>query len=310
MESVHRGLVVVADADGRVRASLGDPATPVYVRSAAKPFQALAVLRLLDDAGISLDDDAIAIATASHEGNDEQQIEAARLLALADLDERALATPPALPASVPTLRTQREATSLAHNCSGKHAAFLLAHTAIGGDPADYLDLGSRLQREIHDGLARACDAVPRGPGVDGCGAPAWILPLQGLAVGFARLAAGTDAFLLRVADAMRVRPDLVGAADASDTLLMRADARVVAKRGAEAVFGAGIGRDGTSFGVAVKVADGGVRAAGPSVAAVLDALGAHMPEDLLRPPVMGGGRRHGVLEPDAAVVDVGVDAQS
>ena len=298
VESQHRGSVVVADVEGRVLAALGDAAHPTYVRSAAKPFQAVATLDLLASGGVALDSRGLAIATASHEGTADHQVEAARLLAMAGLDEAALRCPPALPGDEAALIEQGEATPLAHNCSGKHAAFLLAQVTAGGAPQHYLDLDSALQRRVHRALAELTDTAPTGPGVDGCGAPAWVLPLSGLATGFARLAAGTHG-LAPVAAAMRAAPDLVGGEDSVDTRLMRADRQVVAKRGAEAVLAAGLiprPRARGALGVAVKVEDGGERAVGPVVAAVLAALGAAVPEAVAAPVVLGGGVAHGALE--------------
>lgn len=304
VESLHRGAVVVADASGRVRGAAGAADHPTYVRSAAKPFQALAVVGALADAGVALDPVGLAIATSSHEGSDDHQIEAARLLALAGLDESALRCPPALPGDLSTLLDQRVPTPLAHNCSGKHASFLYAQAALGDDPADYLDVGTPLQRRIRDALAETTGAEPEGPGVDGCGAPAWVLPLSGLAVGFARLAARADG-LAPICDAMRGAPFLIGGDGAVDTALMRADDRVVAKRGAEAVLAAGFASEGApTLGIAVKIEDGTQRAAGPVVAAVLEALGARVPPGVLVPPVLGGGRPHGALEVDPGVAQV------
>jgi L-asparaginase II len=301
-ESVHRGSVVVADSAGRVLAALGDAQLPTYVRSAAKPFQALATLALLDRVGVELDGPGLAIACASHEGSDTHQIEAAQLLAMAGLDESALLCPPSLPMDLATLLDQREPEALAHNCSGKHAAFLLATVAAGEDPARYLDPESAVQRAVRDALATALGAPPEGPGVDGCGAPAWRLPLSALAVGFARLAAGSHG-LEPVRRAMRRHPDLVGGAKADDTALMQADPDVIAKRGAEAVFAAGLIAQGRGMvGVAVKIEDGGQRASAPVVAAVLEALGARVPKALRHRPVMGGGRPRGEIEVEEAVV--------
>src|SRR3712207_5408745 len=96
VESVHRGHVAVCDPDGRLLGSLGDARQEVYPRSSLKPFQVVATLELLREAGVTLDVDKIAIATASHDGTDDHQIEAAHLLALAGLDETALQCPPAL----------------------------------------------------------------------------------------------------------------------------------------------------------------------------------------------------------------------
>jgi L-asparaginase II len=296
VESVHRGHVAVCGPDGRLLSALGDGRRDTYIRSAVKPFQALAVLEELDTAGIDLSGEGLAIACASHYGSDDHQIEAAHLLSVAGLDESALRCPPALPVDRAADLDQREPTALAHNCSGKHAAFLLAQVAAGRDPSTYLETGDPLQQSIRRHLERVCDASAHGPGVDGCGAPAWRVPLAGLATAFARLIQADEPDLARVKRAMCARPDLIGGSQSPDTELMRADERVVAKRGAEAVFAAGGLLDGGAVGIAVKISDGSNRAAAPVVAAVLEALGATVPSELLRPLVLGGGEPHGALE--------------
>lgn len=301
VESVHRGHVVVCTPDATIVTALGVPDRLTYVRSTVKPFQALAVLDMLAEEGIAMDTDALAIACSSHDGTDTQQIEAARVLAEAGLDESALQCPPAFPRDVAAARSQAEPHPLAHNCSGKHAGFLWATVAAGDDPAGYLDVDSGLQQRVARRLADACGATPQGPGVDGCGAPAWLLPLQALATGFARLAAGSTPPLLQVRDAMRARPLLVGGPASVDTALMRADTGVVAKRGAEAVFAAGVVAGASSLGVAVKIVDGAPRADGPVVATLLAALGRAVPDSVARPQVFGGGRPQGVLEVDPVV---------
>ncbi|MGH8907389.1 MAG: asparaginase [Egibacteraceae bacterium] len=302
VESAHRGHVVVADAEGTVAVSLGDPEREVYARSAVKPFQAMGSLDLLDRAGLALDTDGVAIACASHTGSTLHQVEVARLLALADLDEHALRCPPALPWDVGTLLDQRVPTTLAHNCSGKHAGFLLATRAAGADPAAYLDQESPVQRAVRARLAEATSSEPRGPGVDGCGAPAWIVRLAGLATAFARLATG-DGSYRRVRDAMTRRPHLVDGPGEQDTVLMLGDHRVVAKSGAEAVLAVGFHsqRHGP-LGLATKIEDGSSRATGPVLATALRALGGQVSEILVRPLVLGGGRPHGALEPDPAIM--------
>jgi L-asparaginase II len=301
VESVHRGAVTVCDDAGVVLHATGPAGAPVYARSALKPFQVLAVLEVIEG-HVDLSDDALAIACASHEGGDDHQIEAAHLLALADLDEGALGCPPADPADRAALRDSPEPTRLAHNCSGKHAAFLLAEVTAGRDPSGYLDPAGALQRSVRDHLERSCAAALDGPGVDGCGAPAWLLPLTALATGFARLAAGADPRLARVRRALRARPDLVGGTGQPDTALMRSAPGVVAKRGAEAVFAAGAVVGGRGLGVAVKLADGGSRAAGPVAAQVLSVLGLPVSGDLCAPVVLGGGEPHGALRvPDPLV---------
>jgi len=268
----------------------------VYPRSAVKPFQALACRQLLASVEIALHGTGLTIACASHRGSAQQQIEAAHLLALADLEESALRCPPDWPADREALCDSDAPAALAYNCSGKHAAFLWAHTATGGPPEGYLDVDSPVQQRVREVLTEVTGAPPTGPGVDGCGAPAWRLSLVRLATGYARLAAAAqDTDLGAVRTAMLDRPELVGGPGCADTDLMAADGRVVAKRGAEGVLAAGFARPRGPVGVAVKVADGAGRAAAPPVAAVLRALGATVPADVARVPVPG--RAQAWLEP-------------
>jgi L-asparaginase II len=305
VESVHRGHLVVAEPDGTVVTALGDPDLQLYPRSALKPFQALGSLDLLDEAGVTLDTEGVAIACASHTGSAAHQVEAARLLALGDLDESALRCPEALPWDLETLLDQRAPTRLAHNCSGKHAGFLLATAAVGADPAGYLVRDAPVQRAARGRLAEATSSQPCGPGVDGCGAPAWIVELRRLAAAFARLGSKRGPYG-RVAGAMRQRPDLVGGSGRADTLLMLGDHRVTVKSGAEAVIAAGFDDQWHGpLGLAVKIEDGSRRAAAPVLAAAVRALGGTASESVARPPVLGGAQPRGAIEPDP-VVDAAV----
>lgn len=247
----------------------------------------------------------LASACGSHTGTAGAQVEAAHLLASAGLDESALRCPPAWPHDTAALRAADAPTALAHNCSGKHAAFLWAHTATGEDPEGYLDERAPVQRGVRDTLAELTGAMPTGPGVDGCGAPAWRLPLLRVAVGFARLAASRTGggAAGEVAAAMSAYPELVGGPGCTDTALMAADTRVVAKRGAEGVLAAGLVTRRGPVGVAVKIADGGNRATVPPVAAVLRALGATVPGDLLRTAIPAGGPPQGWVEGTPYLVD-------
>ena len=70
VESLHFGSIVVNDSRGRVVASAGDPATPVVLRSTAKPAQ---ILPLLDTGAADrfrFSDEAIAVMIGSHGGEE------------------------------------------------------------------------------------------------------------------------------------------------------------------------------------------------------------------------------------------------
>lgn len=300
-ESAHLGHVAVANADGGLVAGLGTPHALVYGRSALKPLQTVATLEALAAVGRDLAGEGIAIASASHQAAVAQQVEAAHLLACAGLDESALRCPPARAVDAAALDEDPAPTRLAHNCSGKHAGFLLAHTASGGEPATYLDPEAPLQQRVRAVLERCAGAPPEGPGVDGCGAPAWLLPLSGIAAAFARLAAAASDPLARVRGAMVRWPHLVGGETAVDTGLMRTQPGVVAKRGAEGVLAAGWMAPAGARGVAVKVADGAGRATGPVVGTILAGLGACVPDEVRWPVVLGGGQPRGRLSASADV---------
>lgn len=292
VDALHTGHVAVTDRNGRVLAAHGDPATVIYPRSAVKPFQAAAAMRL---AGCRPHTDEIAVMAASHVGGDGQQAAVVRLLDRAGLSSAALRCPPALPTAGQVRCQGPEPTRLAHNCSGKHAGFLLATVRAGDDPSDYLDPDTTVQRAVLTMLRSVCGTEPQGPGVDGCGAPAWRVPLASLALAFAALAVAEDE-LADVATAMRTRPDLVAGPGVVDTELMGAERAVIAKRGAEGTLGFVVRRSEGPVGVAIKVGDGNVRAVGPVAVAILERLGVRGPSDLRRPAVLGGGEPRGAIE--------------
>lgn len=301
IDALHAGHVAVVDPAGRVRAAHGDPSVTCYPRSAVKPFQAAAALTLCDT--LRPPSDEVAIMTASHVGARVHQAAVTRVLDRAGLTPGALRCPEALPVDPAMLRQHPPPTRLAHNCSGKHAGFLLADVAAGGDPARYLALDAPVQMAVRTWLGDVSGVDPAGPGVDGCGAPAWRLPLAALGRGFAVLAAADDVVLASVADAMRTHPGLVGGDGVVDTVLMRAERRLLAKRGAEGVLGIAVRSDAGPLGVAIKVSDGAVRAMGPVAVAVVERLGLHGATGLRRPPVLGGGTEHGGVEVTTTLVE-------
>jgi L-asparaginase II len=277
VESVHP-VHAVAVRDGEVVAEAGDRELLTSLRSSAKPFQALPLVRARDD----LDEADIAIASASHRAEPEQ-IEAVR---------RLLGKAPATEAELEVgLQEGRPQQPIYHNCSGKHAGMLATCRARGWPTAGYRLAGHPLQDEILAEVFAAADVEPAAveTAVDGCGVVCFALPLERVAFMFSRLQAREGG--LRVAQAMQTHPQLVGGAGQTDTELMRAVPGWIAKGGAEALFCAA-GPDGT--GVALKTRDGGYRALRPAIAALFGRLGhdlgdrfAHVPVRNSRGEVVG-----------------------
>jgi len=302
-ESVHLGSVAVCDPDGRLVAGAGDPDRLVFSRSSMKPLQAAVSFSRIGD---ELPTDLVAIGCASHNAEPEHVRAVRRLLRGGGVSPNALRTPPDVPARHEDAQDVARPRPIFHNCSGKHAAMLRACAARGWPLETYRERSHPLQRQIRAAVAIGTDVEDPTIGVDGCGVPVFGLPLRAMATLFARLARPERLGRLapratRCVDAMREHPHLVAGTGRTDTVLMGAVPGVVSKGGAEALFCAAILEPG--LGVAVKIADGGDRAAGPAIIHALRSLGAidDVAFDALgrvaRRPVLGGGRPVGELEP-------------
>jgi L-asparaginase II len=265
---VRRGGLVEAEhhvhaaavRDGELVASAGDPRLLTFLRSSAKPIQALPVARAYDD----LDSRELAIASASHLAQ-PMHLEAVRmLLRRAHCDEDDLECGPE---GTPPSR-------LKHNCSGKHAGMLAVCRAHGWRTEGYRLPGHRMQRQNLEDVARAAgmDEDEIRTATDGCGVVTFALPLERMARMFAAFESSREG--KRVADAMRAHPEHIRGAGATDTELMQSLPGAIAKGGAEGLIcGALVG-----VGFALKAADGSQRGLRAALAAFLPELGYELPD--------------------------------
>ena len=293
VESRHRGAVAGLAADGTQVISVGDTAAPFFPRSANKPLQAAAMLRL----GLDLDGELLALAAASHSGEDFHVEGVRKILSGAGLTEDDLRCPPSWPLDPETARQViargEDMSRIRMNCSGKHAA-MLATCAVNGWPTgSYLDPRHPLQQAILRTVEELAGQRVPATGVDGCGAPLLALTLAGLARAFRMLvlaAPGTPE--RRVADAMRAHPEWTSGTSRDERKLMDAVPGLLVKGGAEGVdaFALSDGRAG-----AVKIDDGAHRARTPVTVAVLRLLGVTVPDELATSPVIGGAAEVGVI---------------
>jgi L-asparaginase II len=283
VESCHRGAVAIADADGRVLLGLGDIERPVYPRSAVKALQAIPLLESGAADAFGLGQAELAIACASHSG-DDAHIKAVRsLLAKAGLDEAQLACGAHWPigerASRELTRAGATPTPIHNNCSGKHAAMLATAVQRGNDPSGYERLQHPVQQEIRRVISEFCGVTLEQDeiGIDGCSVPTFAMPLAAVATGFARLVGGrglssTHAMAARrLVKACFAAPDLVAGEGRFDTIVMRGLPNIAfAKGGAEGVHCAALPALG--IGIAVKVDDGTKRGAEMALAVLLAKL--------------------------------------
>jgi L-asparaginase II len=294
VESRHRGSVLVLGADGQPAWSVGEVTAPMFPRSANKPIQAAAMLRC----GLDLDGKLLALAAASHSGEDFHVAGVREILSRAGVPESALQCPPALPMDE---AAQREILSrgggpdrVHMNCSGKHAAMLASCVVAGWPTSSYRDPGHPLQVAIRATIEDLAGELVAATGVDGCGAPLFSLSLTGLARALQAMVTASPATPERkVADAMRAYPEWTSGTRRSERALMAAVPGLLVKSGAEGVDGLALA-DGRV--VAVKIEDGAARARPPVAVALLRRLGVTTGpgvadaalDEIASVPVMGG----------------------
>jgi L-asparaginase II len=293
-ESVHFGAVVGLSSTGQVEFAVGDPTTAIYPRSATKPMQAVAMVR----AGLRLPPELLALVCASHDGSPRHLDAVRQILASAGLDERALANTPDLPldegeAEI-VLRHGGGRTPLQMDCSGKHSG-MLAASVINGWPTDsgYLSSQHPLQQQITSVIDVLAAETHSHIGIDGCGTPAHVISLLGLARAFRTIAIGdADSAGDAVYRCMTDHPDLVGGDGRDVTHFMRNVPGLMAKDGADGVFAAAL-PDGRA--VALKIADGANRARPAVLIAGLQALDIDTSavEPLVTEWILGHGQRVG-----------------
>ena len=257
VEGVHRGSLVVLDAAGDVVVARGDVTTPVFPRSSNKPLQAAGLVEL----GYDRRDDLLALAAASHSGEQFHVDGVRRILAAVGLDDAALRTPAEWPigeqAYRDAVRSGAEPRSETMNCSGKHAAMIATCVAQGWSLDDYRSLDHPLQQHLAGTVERLAGERIAATGIDGCGAPVLALSLTALARSYARsVTAEPGAPEREVADAMRAFPAYVGGTGRDVTELMAGIPGLLMKDGAEGVLAAAL-PDGRAF--ALKVDDGAER---------------------------------------------------
>jgi L-asparaginase II len=296
VESVHRGAVAIADADGEIVFSLGDIETPTFPRSSLKMVQALPLVESGAADAFGLGPEQLALACASHSGEPMHTERVAAWLERIGCTEQDLACG-AHPSRVEAvndamIKRGEKPTRIYNNCSGKHSGFLTVCRHWDIATQGYEHRHHPVQEAVEKALCELASVKSVEAGVDGCVAPAFALPTSAFARALAQYAdpraqkkPRADA-MKRLVAAMMAHPELVAGTGRSDTIVMNAaKGRIATKAGAEAYYAAIVPEAG--LGIAVKIDDGAGRAAETAIAAVLDKLGllgedAH---EVLRAPI-------------------------
>ncbi|MBM2290553.1 asparaginase [Sulfitobacter pseudonitzschiae] len=276
MESVHRGHAVVCDDSGQIVHAWGDPQTVILPRSSAKMIQALPLIESGAADAHGLGTEHLALACASHNGAAIHTDRVTKWLDHLGLDDGDFRCGPQEPddreARNALIRADARPCQMHNNCSGKHSGFLTLNKHLGAGP-DYVDPDHAVQRACLEAFERVTGESSPGFGIDGCSAPNFATSLHGMARAMSHFAAApTGSAEERLRTAMTLHPDLVAGEGRACTNLMRAmGGKVAIKTGAEAFFIAIIPE--LKMGVALKIEDGGTRAAECAIAAILVKLG-------------------------------------
>jgi len=290
VESFHRGALAIVDAEGTVHTELGDIERPIFPRSAVKVLQALPLVESGAADRLGLTDEELAIACASHGGEERHARTAAAMLAKAGVDANALECGAHWPYNDAALKALAAAgaqpTVLNNNCSGKHAGFVCLGCMMADGPdvagflRGYVKPEHPVMREVSAALQASTgfDLSNAACGTDGCSIPTYAIPLRHLAHAFARVATGVGLregharAALRLRQAVARAPYMVAGTGRFDSRVMeRLGERVFCKVGAEGVYCAALPERG--LGVALKMDDGNnARACEVVMAGVIEAL--------------------------------------
>jgi L-asparaginase II len=271
VESIHSGAAAVVDSEGRLLASYGDPQAVSFMRSAAKPFQALPFIEMGGAEKFGFDPSEIGLICASHSGTDEHRSALIKLQAKIGITETDLLCGTHPPFHQPTvealLLNGEKPTPNRHNCSGKHTG-MLAHALMRGlELSRYLDMDSPVQQSILHTFAEMCELPVENVelGIDGCSAPNFAVPLYNAALGLARLSdprglnEARRAACLKIFKGMTGSPGMVAGPGRFDTVFMDTKrGSILTKTGAEGyqIFGIPAHNGKPGMGIALKISDG------------------------------------------------------
>lgn len=292
LENVHYGAVTVVDERGNVLHKAGNPQHMTYLRSAAKPFQALPAMKRRIDERYGLSGEETALLAASHRGEAYHIDALESMYRKMGLDEEQLRCCSTYPlneeAKAQRHRDHEAKRRIFHNCSGKHAGLLGLCKHLGWDESTYYELAHPVQQEIAAAVALIAE-VPQASipyGTDGCGLPVFALPLHKIAYAYMKLACPdkiADAELggaaERIGRLMNEHPDMIADRQFVCSALLK-DSNLVAKGGAKGVYGIGLRKE--RLGISLKVSDGAEHVWPCVIASILERIGYSNTETIKR----------------------------
>jgi L-asparaginase II len=281
VEAYHRAHVAVVDTKGNIRFSSGDPHHFTFTRSCIKPIQALPVLVSGAADHFEFTEEEIAMCMASHSGQDFHIRIIESMMEKIGINMKNLECGGHSPFHKETAKSLKgDFTQLHDNCSGKHTGAIAVCKSMNWDTKTYTSLDHPLTREIVRIIAELSGMGQKDIhlGFDGCDIPNFGMPIDKLALLFAKLAdpggIPLQHHLERMKQAFIRNPRIIAGDNRFDTVLMMDHpGKLLSKAGAAGLQTMAAKIDGEWIGIAVKIEDGSYPACEPLSFHVLKEIG-------------------------------------
>lgn len=288
VESCHRGMIAIVNPKNELASSLGDINFITYLRSSAKPHQAISVILSGASEHFGFTKAELALMAGSHNGEPYHADCAASILSKINLPYTALCCGVHKPFSHTAAKALgKQVNELHNNCSGKHAGMLASAIVGKYSLEDYYKIEHPVQQAIANVIAEFAGINRQDlvMAIDGCSAATFAISVRQMALIYARLVnpENLSSQLQKAANlitsAMLEFPEMVASdTDRIDTDLMRSlPGQLVAKAGAEGVYTIGLlpsKKYSDGLGIAIKIEDGDIgRARNAAILATVEQLG-------------------------------------
>jgi len=284
VESIHYGYICVVDSSGKIIKEIGDSNTKIYFRSSAKPIQAVPVIESGASQHFGFTKKEISIMCSSHSGQIMHQDTVTEMLKKIGEEANVLKCGIMIPYNkeeANRLQSSKEKPSVLHcSCSAKHVGMLTLAKYKNYSIDDYNRIDHPAQHEILNTISYFTDYNEENitVGIDGCGAPIYIIPIYNIALSYARIMNFANdenskyhKACKTIIESMIEYPEMVAGDEEFCTELMGfTNGKLIGKVGSEAVYCVGIKDKG--IGICVKIIDGNERAVYPVVMQILKEL--------------------------------------
>lgn len=266
LEDKHHGRICIVNENGEVCAKVGNIDTITYFRSSSKPIQALPILVNGLDSLYGLTGKEIAIMAGSHAGEQVHLDVLETILRKTGFCEEQLVMLPAYPANASMredmLINRIPPRILLHNCAGKHLACMMLAKHLTQYTENYWEIENAAQQEILQFISCFSEFPVKSIqiGVDGCGVPVFAVPQTQIAIAYLNMACPdrlADSNIRHAAEKMTLmmnRHYQMIRGTAYLCSIMNMDRNIVAKGGANGVYGFGLKKE--RLGISLKIEDG------------------------------------------------------